>query len=609
MENIEEFLNGNSFDSYHYFGAHYTGNGYLFRVYAPHAKRVELIGDFNNWDGHDFVMNKVEWQGVFELFIPNIPEYTMYKYRIVTKNNQIIDKGDPYGFYSELRPGGSSKTFNLEGYEWQDGNYLENRTFKGKSLNLPVNIYEMHLNGWKQKKDGSSYSYEEMIPELVPYLKKHHFTHVEFLPLMEHPMDKSWGYQVTGFYSITSRYGEPKQLMKLIDALHQAGIGVIFDFVGVHLVKDEFGLTRFDGTYLYEYSEASRRDNEWGTSNFDYNKGQTKSFLISCINFYCDYYHVDGIRMDAVSNIIYYRGNKNKGVNEGGIAFLKDLNIALHKLHPNVMMIAEDSSDYQGVTKPVYTGGLGFDYKWDLGWMHDTLEYYAKDPIYRKYECNHFAFSMYYFYSENFLLPLSHDEVVHGKGEIVDKMWGSYEDKFHQLRNLYVYMFTHPGKKLNFMGNEIAHFREFDETKPVDWFLLDYPMHQQFANFFDDLTKIYLDNPVLYEHDYEPLGFHYPMANNGEQCIFYYYREDGKDAILTILNMTMNSYDSYDIGVPYPGKYQEILNSEQQKYGGSGGENGTKVLVTKPGKIHDCSNKITLKIVGYSAQIIKYLGK
>ncbi len=606
MKSIEEFLLGNCADSYHYFGAHSNGNGIIFRVYAPHAKRVEVIGDFNAWDGSRHVMKKVEWQGVFELYVPNLKEYEMYKYRITGYGNKVIDKTDPYGFFSEDKAGGASKVFTLDGYCWHDLEYMAN---KKSDYNKPINIYEMHIAGWQHKSDGSVFSYAELAPILTKYLKDHNFTHVEFLPLMEHPLDKSWGYQVTGYYSITSRYGNPHQLMYLIDYLHQNNIGVIFDFVGVHFVTDEHGLAKFDGTYLYEYSDARRRNNAWGTYNFDYGKGQTSSFLLSCVNFYFDYYHIDGIRFDAVSNIIYYNGDSHKGENSEGIKFLKRLNTTIHKLHPSALTIAEDSSAYQGVTTSVKNNGLGFDYKWDLGWMHDTLEYYEMDPIYRKYHHNLITFSMAYFYSEKFILELSHDEVVHGKKNIVDKMWGDYEQKFQQLRNLYTYMYMHPGKKLNFMGNELAHFREFDEAKQLDWFLLDYPMHQQFAKFYTDLAHLYISSPTLYEGEYDYRRFKYLMGDNANQSIIYFIRYHQDSIYCIVVNLTGNSYSDYLIGVTRSGKYQEVFNSDNKAYGGAGDINGAAFIFSFKEGNHGCSQSIKIKIASFAAIVLEYKGK
>ena len=564
----QNFVMGNAHDSYKVFGAHKTVvdgvEGFVFRLYAPHAKAVELVGDFNSWQGYKNKMTKVDINGVWETFVPNIKDYQNYKYHILTAQNMWVDKIDPFSFFSELRPKNASRTYDIDGFIWHDEKFISKRNL---NLNKAMNIYELHLGSWVKAND-RFFSYSELAEKLVEYLNNKGYTHVEILPISEHPLDMSWGYQCSGYFSATSRYGNPKQLMSLIDVLHQNGIGVIFDFVPVHFVKDDFGLINFDGAPIFESDDENKRYNSWGSINFDYSKGPVKSFLTSAANYYCEYFHVDGIRFDAVSNIIYPEGNKSLGEREEGIAFIKHLNGMLDFYQPKVMRIAEDSSDYQGVTKSQKQGGLGFHYKWDLGWMNDTLKYYETDPIFRKYEHHKITFSMFYFYNEQFLLPLSHDEVVHGKKSIVDKMWGSYEQKFQQARNLYIYMLTHPGKKLNFMGNEIAHFREWHEHTSMDWFLLEYPQHRKFLDFIVELNKVYTKNPALYKYDYDESKYKWLIVDNKDQSIFAYYREAGKNIIVTILNMTPVYYESYHVPVPYEGKYKEIINSDLEKFGG-----------------------------------------
>ncbi|MDD3383607.1 MAG: 1,4-alpha-glucan branching protein GlgB [Bacilli bacterium] len=610
MSHIDDYLMGKNINAYEYFGAHFLSydnkQGVIFRVYAPFAKQIEIIGNFNNWLGSSHRMNKVEWQGVFELFIPNLENYDQYKYHILTNDNTWIDKSDPFAFYSELRPSSASKIFNIEDFFWHDEGYMKNRKL---DYNIPMNIYEMHLGSWIRDFDGRIFSYQEFVEHLIDYLKDNNFNYVEFLPLMEHPLDGSWGYQVTGFYSITSRYGNPYQLMHLIDELHLNGIGVIFDFVAVHMVKDEFGLSMFDGSPVYEYDDVKKRNNNWGTANFDFSKGQTKSFVSSSINFFAKYYHLDGLRLDAISNLIYYNGNKGLGLNNEGISFLKFINKEIHKEHPSLYMIAEDSTDFQKVTLPVSNGGLGFDYKWDLGWMNDTLKYYSIDPIYRKHEHSKITFSMYYFFSEKFILPFSHDEVVHGKKSIINKMWGNYEEKFAQLRNLYTYMYTHPGKKLNFMGNEIAHFREWDEDKPLDWFLFDYDLHKKFNVFFKKITSIYKRYKSLYYDEYNFNNFNYIMADNKDQSIFVYERKTKTSSLIVILNMTPNRYDYYEFGVPYSGEYKEILNSDDVIYGGTGIVNKNSILISGGDALDKCNQRLGLKIGPFASIILKYKGR
>ena len=562
---LEQFLAGHCTQAYRLFGAHKHQDGVTFTVYAPNAQAMVLLGDFNNWDGQP--MRKIDDCGVWSLTVGNANEYDKYKYRILTWEQTWIEKVDPYSYFNEQRPGICSKVFDIEQFPWNDQSWMEHRT---RNFDQPMNIYEVHLGSWRRKGNQEWYSYEELTSELVNYVKSMGFTHIELMPILEHPFDGSWGYQATGYYAATSRYGNPKQLMHLINTCHQHDIGVILDFVPIHFVKDEHGLASFDGGYLYEYYNERDRYSEWGTLNFDLHSETVRSFLISAANFWLDYYHIDGIRMDAISNLIFWKGNKNLGVNEGALHFVKRLNYLVHKQHPTVMMIAEDSSDYPGVTKSTLDGGLGFDYKWDLGWMNDTLGYYALDPVYRKYHHNEITFSMAYFGSERFLIPLSHDEVVHGKGTIINKIWGSYDEKFAQLRNLYTYMLTHPGKKLNFMGNEIAHFREWDEEKPMDWHLLGYTRHTSFNRFFRDLNMIYKYHEAFSSLDYGMQnGFQWIDADNAEQSIYSYYRFDqAGNFFVVILNMTPVSYQEYCIGVPKPGKYIEILNSEKDIYEG-----------------------------------------
>ncbi|MCK9198186.1 MAG: 1,4-alpha-glucan branching protein GlgB [Bacilli bacterium] len=610
MPHIDDYLLGKNINAFQYFGAHFITSrnqeGVVFRVYAPFAKEIEVIGNFNGWLGSNHKMIRTSWQGVFELFIPGINNYDQYKYHILTSNDIWINKSDPFAFYSELRPSTASKVFDIEKFVWNDDKYMKCRKL---NYNLPMNIYEMHLGSWIRDFDGRVFSYQELESHLINYLKDNNFNYVEFLPLMEHPLDGSWGYQVTGFYSITSRYGNPYQLMHLIDELHKNGIGVIFDFVAVHMVTDEFGLSMFDGSPVYEYKDITRRKNNWGTSNFDFSKGQTRSFVASSMNFFAKYYHLDGIRLDAISNLIYYNGDKNKGLNNEGISFLKFINEEIHKEHPALYMIAEDSTDFQKVTFPVVDGGLGFDYKWDLGWMNDTLKYYSVDPIYRKYEHSKITFSMYYFFSEKFILPFSHDEVVHGKNSIVNKMWGNYDEKFAQLRNLYVYMFTHPGKKLNFMGNEIAHFREWDEDKTLDWFLLDYDLHRKFNEFFKKISLIYNKNKCLYYNEYDLKNFNYIMADNKNQSIFVYERKAKNSSLIIILNMTPCKYDYYEFGVPYYGEYEEILNSDDMIYGGKGTINNHNKLISGGAPLDKCEQRLGLKIGSFAAIILEYKRK
>lgn len=566
---LEKFHQGHTIDAHRVFGAHLVEedgtSGVRFTVWAPRARNVQVVGDFNNWNGDYSYLLKVNQHGVYSLFIPNIQEWSLYKYRIESLNGTWKEKSDPYGYYHEMRPKTSSVVTNLNHYQWTDQEFLAKRT---KNFDKPMHIYEVHLGSWR-KKNNEWLTFKELEEELIPYVKDNGFTHIELMPLVEHPFDGSWGYQVTGFYAFTSRYGTPYELMRFIDKCHQQDIGVIIDIVAAHFVKDDFGLAQFDGQALYEYSQSHDANNEWGTLNFDLWKEEVRSFLMSSFNFWIEQYHFDGIRFDAVKNMIYWGGNPDRHENEGALAFIRRSNYYMSERHPDVMLIAEDSSDYYGVTKPTFHMGLGYDYKWDLGWMNDTLRYFKLDPIYRKHNHHLLTFSMAYFHSERFLLPLSHDEVVHLKKSLINKFWGTYEQKFAQIRNLFGYMIGHPGKKLNFMGNEFGVMDEWDEKKSLEWDLLRYPLHQSLLRLVRDLNFIYHHHPALSAKDYEPESFYWIDADNEDQSIYSFVRDVQEEAIVIIVNMTPVSYENYEIGVPYAGKYVELINTEKDIYSGT----------------------------------------
>ena len=592
--NFDKFFEGYELEAYKLFGAHKKGDGVEFCLWAPHAKKVSV---FTSKDWNVFYdLKKIDNRGVWYTFIDNLECIYSYRYRITTNSNRIIDKIDPYAYLFEKRPNNASVLYDLDYFKFQDDLYLKNRKV---DYNLPMNIYEVHLNGFK--KDGEFATYRELKETLIPYVKEMGFTHIELMPVFEHPFDGSWGYQATGFFAATSRYGSPYDLMDLINECHLNNIGVILDAVYVHFATDAWGLSLFDGEPCYE---PSKEKSQWDTYYFDLARGEVISFLMSSANFFLQRYHADGLRFDAVSHFLYPEGNCERGRNESGIAFLKRLNFHIKKENPSIYLIAEDSTAYEGVTKPVEYGGLGFDYKWDLGWMNDTLKYYSMDPIYRKYHHNDLTFSMAYFYSERFLLPLSHDEVVHSKGTIIDKMWGSYEDKFKQVRNLFIYMFTHPGKKLNFMGNEIAMFREFDEKEEIDWFMLKYPLHDSFKRFFRDVSLIYKTYPAFYNYDYSYDYFRWIDADNAEQSIYTYYRYDSDNCFVTVLNMTPNQYRNYRIGVPFAGEYIELINSEKDIYSGCNMCN-FKPIKSVRRKAHGHKQSIRITIAPFSAIIFK----
>lgn len=606
---LHDFLVGNTTRAYEYFGAHFTAlesdekkvKGVIFRLYAPLADDVSVIGSFNNWDVTAHKMKKIDLAGVWEVFVPRLNEYESYKYHFRNAKGQYVDKADPFAFYSEYRPATCSRLFDIENFVWHDASFMKNRT---RSFDEAMSIYEIHLGSWKGKVDQRNLSYEEIADYLIPYVKELGYTHVEIMPITQYPFDGSWGYQATGFYSVDSRYGNPKQLMSFIDRMHQAGIGVILDFTPVHFAKDEFALADFDGSFLYEYADKKRRISQWGSLLFDLGKDPVRSFLISAMNYFATYFHFDGLRIDAVSNIIYWHGNKEQGENSGGIEFLKRMNSLLHGEHSSLMIIAEDSSDYQGVTKPVNYGGLGFDYKWDLGWMNDTLKYFAKDPIYKKFEHHKLTFSMAYFFSENFLLPLSHDEVVHGKGTIINKLWGDYEQRFALLRNLYTYQYAHPGKKLNFMGNELASFDEWNESRSLPWNLKTFPKHDSITRLIRDLNLIYKYEKALKVQEYNPSSFRWLMADNADQSLYAFERFNDDSHLVFVFNMTPNYYDEYELGVTEEGIYDEILNSDKDVYSGQNQYNGLPVVSTPVGPLRH-PHKIKIKIASFGAMIFK----
>lgn len=585
---IHQFFLGNAFDAHTYFGAHVTEQGVVFRTLAPNAAAVDLIWEGGDWE--PIPMQRIHDGGVYERTVPEAVAGQMYKYRITPQNpdGDIIDHCDPYGFGMELRPNNASIIRDLSSYTFHDKKWLAQR---GNHRKKPVNIYEVHLGSWRTNPNDPNgwYTYEEIAPKLVDYVKKAGYTYIEFMPLSEHPADCSWGYQNTGFFSPTSRYGTAHQLMQLVDTCHQAGIGVILDFVPVHFAVDGYALNHYDGTTLYEYPEKEDNYSEWGSCNFIHARGEVCSFLQSCANYWLSVFHFDGLRMDAVSRLIYWGGDASRGINPASITFLKRMNQGLHQLHPDSMLIAEDSTNYEGVTCPVEYGGLGFDYKWDMGWMNDTLSYFQAPPSERKERYHQLTFSMQYFYQERYLLPLSHDEVVHGKATILQKMYGAYEGKFPQARALYLYMYAHPGKKLNFMGNEFGQLREWDEKRQQDWEILRYPVHDAFHRFMEDLNRLYLNSPALYERDYEPAGFQWLDCHQEERLIYAFERRSEKQRIAAVFNFSDEEQEGYELRVEDAECLTLLLSSETMRYGGGESEgevlpvvNGAAVLALPP---------------------------
>lgn len=572
------FDQGKCHDAYKVFGAHLNKDkagkilGCEFCLYAPNATYVAVVGEWNFFNRGQDKMQKIDESGIWYLYLEgDFFEWKRYKYYIETRTGDAKYKADPYAFYSELRPSTDSKIYDIDGYEWMDQDWMYTHP---KTYEEPVLIYEMHLGSWKRRGEGENafYSANEIAPMLIPYLKQFGYTHVEVMPIYEHPLDASWGYQGVSYYSVSARYGVPKDFMWFVDQLHQNGIGVIMDWVPGHICKDAHGLYQFDGSSLYDYPDPSIRENvEWGTANLDLGKGITRSFLYSNALFYMNYFHVDGFRVDAVSNLLYHMGNPNRGVNEGACSFLRELSNILFGHDDRVLLMAEDSSSFPNVTKPTDIGGIGFNYKWDMGWMNDTLKYFKLDPIYRKYHHHQLTFSMVYYYNEQFVLPLSHDEVVHMKGSILNKMPGDYWQQFANYRLLMGYMMTHPGKKLLFMGNELAPYSEWAYNKSLDWNLLEFPSHDSAYHYMMDLTKLYKNSKCLYEQDFHPDGFKYIDADNADQSLYIYARfaKNKDDHYLIVMNCTPNTYYNYKIGVPGKYDYQEILNSDKDIYGGS----------------------------------------
>ena len=607
------FNQGQLKDAYEHFGAHLLKDdqgqvvGTRFTVYAPHAKAISVVGEFNGYEDWVHQLSKIDDSGVWRIEIPENLEWKAYKYMIETHRGAKLYKADPYAFFSSVRPETTSKVYDLEGYQWQDDAFMASRD-QDHPYTQPVSIYELHVGTWMQKPGGGFHTFAELVDLLIPYLKRNHFTHLELMPVYEHPLDASWGYQGTGYYSVTSRYGVPKDLMYLVDRCHQENIRVLLDWVPGHMCKDAHGLYMFDGDPLYEYQEAHIRENVvWGTANFDLGRGETRSFLISNALYYLKKFHIDGFRIDAVSNIIYYLGDSRIGENQGGQDFLRRLSEAVFEAHPTAILAAEDSTAYPKVTHPVEYGGLGFNYKWNMGWMNDTLKYFEKDPIYRKFHHHELTFSMHYAYSENYILPLSHDEVVHGKHSLVEKMPGDYWQKFANYRALLGYFYTHPGKTLLFMGGEFGHMHEWKDYTELDWHLLSYPMHDSALRYNRDMMALVESEGALHALDHEPSGFQWIDQHNADQSILTYvrYAKPYDEPLIVILNLTPASYHDYRIGVPKEGVYDEIMNSDKSIYGGSNLFNGLP-LNTQPTPSHGFNQSLSLTLSPLSLTLLKW---
>jgi 1,4-alpha-glucan branching enzyme len=565
--------------------------GVHFAVWAPNARRVSVIGNFNHWDGRRHPMRSLGSGGIWEIFVPDLVQGEVYKFEIKSQHDgYMVAKTDPYGFFAELRPRTASVVWDVDNFKWSDDEWMANRP-KAQGLAAPISVYEIHLGSWKRKADeGDRFlTYRELADELVADLKETGFTHVELLPITEHPFDGSWGYQPVGYYAPTSRFGTPDDFAYFVDMLHRNNIGVILDWVPAHFPNDEHGLGYFDGTHLYEHADPRLGEHrDWGTKIFNYGRPEVRNFLFGSALFWFEHYHLDGLRVDAVASMLYLDYSRKAGdwipnihggnENLEAISWIKRFNEICHSEHPGVLTIAEESTSWTGVSRPTYVGGLGFSLKWNMGWMNDTLKYMEKDAIYRRYEHGSLTFSMIYAFNENFKLPLSHDEVVHGKGSLLDKMPGDVWQKFANLRLLYAYMVGHPGKKLHFMGNEIAQWREWNHDRSLDWHLLQWGDHRGVRTLICDLNRLYKDEPALHEVDFDWRGFEWLVLNDSDNSVLAFLRRaiDPEDALVVACNFTPVPRRGYRIGVPYPGFYREILNSDSQVYGGSnlGNEGG-----------------------------------
>ncbi|UBK40999.1 1,4-alpha-glucan branching protein GlgB [Clostridium perfringens] len=607
------FHEGRNYNAYNFMGAHFTSEnrkrGVRFTLWAPRAKNIFLVGDFSNWETkEENKLNKINETGLWSIFIPRLKEGIKYKYYIEQEDGKAVLKADPYGIYSEVRPNTASILCEKTKIRWSDKKWLNKREATNY-FESPINIYELHLGSWKRKDEDEFLSYDELSVVLPKYVKEMGYTHVEFMPLNEHPLDASWGYQVTGYYSVTSRYGDIKGLKRLINALHKNDIGVILDWVPGHFCKDEQGLYMFDGTQTYEYEEKWKADNKgWGTFNFDLGKPEVKSFLISNAFYFINEFHIDGLRVDAVSNMLYLNYGRNHGEwipniyggneNLEAIQFIKELNEAIKTYSKGVITIAEESTSWPNVTNDTEYGGLGFDFKWNMGWMNDTLEYNELDPIYRKYHHNKLTFPMMYNHSEKFILPISHDEVVHGKKSLIDKMQGDYWNKFANLRAYMAYMYGHPGKKLMFMGCEFGQFIEWREYEELEWKLIDkFDMHRKTHNFLKALNNFYKNNSELWELDYDGDGFQWIDADNNEQSIYIFIRKSKniEKYKIFVCNFTPMVYYDFNIGVPEKGVYREIFNTDKKEYGGSG-QVIKGNLFSKEGWCHNQPYTLTIKV-------------
>ena len=608
------FHEGTNAKAYEYLGSHPDGDSVVFRVWAPNAQRVCVAGDFNGWNPDCDPMEKIS-DGVWECRVKGVKKYDAYKYSITAQDGRTFYKADPYAFHAETRPGTASKYYDSLDFEWTDSKWLKKR--KSSSIySSPVNIYEVHAGSWQTYADGNNLPYRELADRLIPYVVEMGYTHIELLPIMEHPFDGSWGYQVTGYFAPTSRYGTPEDFAYFVDAAHKAGIGVILDWVPAHFPKDAFGLYEFDGTPTYEYKDPRKGEHyQWGTRVFDYGKNEVQSFLVSSAMFWIEKYHIDGLRVDAVASMLYLDYGREDGQwlpnsyggreNLEAVAFIRKLNESIFREYGDVLVVAEESTSWPMVSKPTCDGGLGFNFKWNMGWMNDCLRYFALDGIFRKFNHECLTFSFFYAFSENFVLPISHDEVVHGKCSLINKMPGTYEEKFAGVRSFLGYMMSHPGKKLLFMGSEFGQFIEWNYKQGLDWLLLDYDAHRQLKQYSADLNKFYLKTPALWEDDYSWDGFKWIVSDDCVNSVVAYIRKDKSDnKLISMCNFTNMSRYGYRIGVPDPGTYRVVFSSADPKYGGKG-ESTVGSVKAKKEPMHGYDYSIEVDIEGLSCMYIK----
>ena len=606
---LEVFHTGDSVRAYDFLGAHLVNrndkNGVVFRVWAPTARSVSVAGDFNNWNNEANYMYNIGY-GVWEVFVEGVKQFCTYKYCIESEYGDRLMKADPYAFHAQTRPGQASVVYDIESYSWNDSEWFNKRKENNISSS-PMNIYEIHAGSWRKYPDGNFFNYQKLADELIPYLKEMHYTHVQLMPIMEHPYDGSWGFQTTGYYAPTSRYGTPSDFMSFVDKLHGEGIGVILDWVPSNFPTDDFGLARFDGSPLYESNDpkTSKRDS-WGTCLFNYARFEVTSFLVSCAMFWLDKYHIDGLRIGALSSMLYLDYGKTEGEWEpnkfGGkenldaVDFVKRLNTAVHMYHPDVMMFAEENTSWPKLTHKIEDGGLGFDFKWNMGWMNDMLHYMSLNSMWRPFNHDSLTFSFYYAFSEKFLLPISHDEVSHGKGSLIKQMPGKYDEQFAGVRAFITYMYAHPGKKLVFMGTEIGQFDEWNHEEAIQWDLLEFEKHKKLRTFFKELNKFYLDCKPLYELDTVWKGFDWIHHDDYTNSVIAFKRTDKNgDEIVSVCNFQPIRRDEYCIGVPKYGLYDEVFNSDEERFGGSGVVNGNNIK-TEVMKIHGFDQGLSLTL-------------